>query len=193
MKQYYKIENGEKVFAGRRIIIGDMQVINPTHEQYIEAGWTEYVPEPVTPEPKLAPYQDEMITALCALVKPQLMTLSDEEALQKKVLYDTWGSKIGESVSQGERLYYDDQLFKVRQEHVVQKHYPPSTDTLSLYEVIEESHAGTKDDPIPYVQNMALEEGKFYTQDGVLYECYNAMQPMPYDLKDLSAHVREVI
>ena len=50
MKQYYKIENGEKVFAGRRIIIGDMQVINPAHEQYIEAGWTEYVMPETTAE-----------------------------------------------------------------------------------------------------------------------------------------------
>lgn len=51
MKQYYKVENGEKVFAGRRIIIGDMQVINPTHEQYIEAGYLEYVaPEPTQEE-----------------------------------------------------------------------------------------------------------------------------------------------
>ena len=192
MKQYYKIENGKKVFAGRRIIIGDMQVINPTHEQYIEAGWTEYVPEPVVPQPKLAPYQDEMVMAMRSFMQPQLMTLSDSEALEKKVLYDTWVSKMGTIVSQGERLYYDDKLYKVRQEHLVQQQYPPSTDTLSLYEVIEEAHAGTKDDPIPYVQNIALELGKFYTQDGILYECYNAMQAMPYDLKDLAAHVRVV-
>ena len=50
MKQYYKIENGKKRFAGRRIIIGDMQVINPTHEQYLEAGYEEYVSPDPTPE-----------------------------------------------------------------------------------------------------------------------------------------------
>lgn len=192
MKQYYKIENGKKVFAGRRIIIGDMQVINPTHEQYTEAGWTEYVPEPFVPQPKLAPYPDEMVMAMRSFMQPRLMTLSDSEALEKKVLYDTWVSKMGTIVSQGERLYYDDKLYKVRQEHLVQQQYPPSTDTLSLYEVIQEQSDGTKDDPIPYVQNMALELGKFYTQDGILYECYNAMQAMPYDLKDLAAHVRVV-
>lgn len=192
MKQYYKIENGKKVFAGRRIIIGDMQVINPTHEQYMEAGWTEHVPEPFVPQPKLAPYPDEMVMAMRSFMQPQLMTLSDSQALEKKVLYDTWASRIGTNVSQGERLYYDDKLYKVRQSHLVQEQYPPSTDTLSLYEVIQEQSAGTKDDPIPYVRNMALELGKFYTQDGILYECYNAMQAMPYDLKDLAAHVRVV-
>lgn len=192
MKQYYKIENGKKIFAGRRIIIGDMHVINPAHEQYIEAGWTEYTPEPVVPQPKLAPYQDEMVMAMRSFMQPQLMTLSDSEALEKKVLYDTWSSKIGINVSQGERLYYDDKLYKVRQEHLVQEQYPPSTDTLSLYEVIQEQSTGTKDDPIAYVRNMALEHGKFYTQYDILYECYNAMQAMPYDLKDLAAHVRVV-
>lgn len=50
MKQYFKIENGQKVFAGRRIVIGDMQVINPTHEQYLEAGYEEYVSPDPTPE-----------------------------------------------------------------------------------------------------------------------------------------------
>ena len=108
------------------------------------------------------------------------------------MLYDTWSSKIGINVSQGERLYYDDKLYKVRQEHLVQEQYPPSTDTLSLYEVIQEQSTGTKDDPIAYVRNMALEHGKFYTQYDILYECYNAMQAMPYDLKDLAAHVRVV-
>ena len=41
MKQYFKIENGQKVFAGRRIVIGEMQVLNPTHEQYLEEGYEE--------------------------------------------------------------------------------------------------------------------------------------------------------
>ena len=130
--------------------------------------------------------------AMRSFMQPQLMTLSDSEALEKKVLYDTWSSKIGINVSQGERLYYDDKLYKVRQEHLVQEQYPPSTDTLSLYEVIQEQSTGTKDDPIAYVRNMALEHGKFYTQYDILYECYNAMQAMPYDLKDLAAHVRVV-
>lgn len=31
--------------------------------------------------------------------------------------------------------------------------------------------AGTADDPIPYEGNMALENGKYYSQDGVVYRC----------------------
>ena len=35
----------------------------------------------------------------------------------------------------------------------------------------DEEHDGTQYDPIPYEGNMALENGKYYTQGGVLYKC----------------------
>ena len=41
----------------------------------------------------------------------------------------------------------------------------------SLWTEICETHDGTKYDPVPYSGNMALENGKYYTQDGVLYLC----------------------
>lgn len=81
-------------------------------------------------------------------------------------------------------------LYKFRQKHTAQAQYPPSDNTSSLYEVVDVTHSGTKEDPIPYKQNMALEQGKYYVQYGVIYECYNASTPQPYDLEDLAAHVR---
>lgn len=41
----------------------------------------------------------------------------------------------------------------------------------ALYEVIDETHAGTEDDPIPYSGNMVLDQGKYYMQDGEIYYC----------------------
>ena len=41
----------------------------------------------------------------------------------------------------------------------------------SLFEQINETHAGTLDDPIPYEGNMALTSGKYYLQGGVIYRC----------------------
>lgn len=35
----------------------------------------------------------------------------------------------------------------------------------------QQVNAGTKEDPIPYGNNMELEEGKHYSQDGVTYIC----------------------
>lgn len=47
----------------------------------------------------------------------------------------------------------------------------PSVDTAALYEEINETNAGTKEDPIPYNNNMELVEGKYYSQNGVTYLC----------------------
>lgn len=57
---------------------------------------------------------------------------------------------------------------------------------------INNENSGTIEDPIPYKQNMALEFNKYYTQDGVLYLCIQAMTPGPYDLKDVPAHAQPI-
>lgn len=120
-------------------------------------------------------------------------TLTDEEALSVKSLYPAWEKFIGKPLQEGKKVLYNGELYAVRQDIAeVLENQPPSTDTLALYRVIEEQHAGTLDDPIPYRQNMALEFGKYYTQDKVTYVCIQAMNPMPYDLKDLAAHVEVV-
>lgn len=49
--RYYKIEDGKTIFYnGGIIVINDRQIINPTEEQLLEAGWKIYV-EPPVPEP----------------------------------------------------------------------------------------------------------------------------------------------
>lgn len=48
---------------------------------------------------------------------------------------------------------------------------PGAAGTESLYARIDEEHDGTQYDPIPYEGNMALENGKYYTQSDVLYRC----------------------
>lgn len=45
---------------------------------------------------------------------------------------------------------------------------------------------GSLDTPIPYEGNMALEEGKYYQQSGVVYLCVrDTGVPVYNDLKDL--------
>lgn len=45
--QYSKIINDQRVIFSGVLVIGDRQVINPTHDQLIAAGWEEYTPPPV--------------------------------------------------------------------------------------------------------------------------------------------------
>ena len=56
----------------------------------------------------------------------------------------------------------------------------------SLWTEINETHAGTVDDPIPYSGNMALENGKYYSQGGVTYRCTrDTGNPVYNDLAEL--------
>ena len=41
----------------------------------------------------------------------------------------------------------------------------------ALYTVIDVAHSGTQDDPIPYNGNMALQSGKYYIENNILYLC----------------------
>ena len=101
-----------------------------------------------------------------------------------------WEELIGQEVAKDFRLTYEGKLYKALQQHTVQEQWKPGIDTASIYAVIsasaDEEHEGTKEDPIPYVQNMVLEKDKYYTQDGVLYLCIQGtITGYPNDLKDL--------
>lgn len=114
-------------------------------------------------------------------------SLTDEQALSCKSLYPRWKDKIGLSLSAGDKVTYNGRLYKVLQTvNPVLENQPPSIDTAALYTEISEAHSGTKEDPIPYNNNMELELGKYYTQDGVLYMCHrDTGVPVYNNLADL--------
>ena len=118
----------------------------------------------------------------------QTMALTDEEALKVKDMYPEWSEFINQSLTQGMKVQHEGKLYKVLQDvNPVLEIYPPGAEgTEALYAVIDEAHAGTLEDPIPYVQNMLMEKGKYYTQYGVVYECIlTTLTGYPNDLKDM--------
>lgn len=191
MKQY--IKDNEIKYANYIVVNKDgMQTINPTEEQILADGWVEYIPpEPEPSIPQLEPDLYSMERAMALVMMPQAKAafkeLDDQEALKVKELADTWYSKIGTEVQVGERLWYNDKLYKVIQKHTVQEVYPPSINTASLYTEINVLHEGTKEDPIPYNNNMELELGKYYSQNNVTYLCFRDTEIPVYN--DLSALV----
>lgn len=127
-----------------------------------------------------------LITATKAGI--QTMALTEEEALKVKDMYPEWSEFINQSLTQGMKVQHGDKLYKVLQDvNPVLEIYPPGAEgTEALYAVINEAHAGTLEDPIPYVQNMLMEKGKYYTQYGVVYECIlTTLTGYPSDLKDM--------
>ena len=115
------------------------------------------------------------------------MNLTDEQSLQFKNLYPKWESFIGKSLEQNYKVMYNDKLYKVRQKiETALENQAPSIATAALYEEINETAAGTQEDPIPYNNNMELFEGKFYSQDGITYKCTrNTEQPVYHQLSEL--------
>lgn len=98
----------------------------------------------------------------------QKATLTDAEALAVKNLQKEW--KSGEKVEVGDRRQYKDLLYKCRQAHTTQDNWTPDKYQAG-WEVIDEEHAGTQEDPIPYSSGMELFNGKYYTEDDVIYLC----------------------
>lgn len=195
MKQYYKIVDGQTIFYKDPLIVDGMQIYNPSEELLIAAGWMVYTPP--EPEPvdytKYEPYTEEVVAKIKTLLQAQVKQQTDEEALENIELFPTWQSKLGVQVSQGERLYFDDKLYKVLQAHTPQEDWRPDT-TASLYvQVIAEGDAGTIDNPIPFEVNMELVEGKYYTEDGVKYLCVRALAQSVWHLADLIGNYVEIV
>ena len=122
----------------------------------------------------------------------------DSEALIIKNLYPLWATLVLEGKTAekaGFKFRYDDVLYKTLQNnfHFVQE-YVPGEGTESLFARIDETHAGTAEDPIPYNGNMALENGQYYTEDGTLYLCIrDSINPVYNRLADLIGIYVEVV
>ena len=110
--------------------------------------------------------------------------LTASEALRVKNRHPKW--KIGIDVVKGHRYQYGEDLWEVLQGHKTQENWKPSLETASLWKRVDEEHAGTKDDPIPYAPPMEIFKDKYYTQSKVLYKCIrDSGQPLSHNLSDL--------
>lgn len=114
----------------------------------------------------------EQQAVLFARMTINSVELDNNDALAVKDLHPTWESFIGRSLKTGNRVLYQERLYRVRQDvSTVLENQPPSVSTAALYEEINEENAGTLDDPIPYNNNMELFAGKYYSQNGAIYKC----------------------
>jgi hypothetical protein len=140
--------------------------------------------DPGTPKTASAPRMADIAKLLMLTVNT--MSLTDNDALSVKSVYPEWETHIGKEVKQGDKMQCDGRLWKVLQQHTVQEQWRPGTGTESLYTEIVETASGTADDPIPYNNNMELEQGKYYIQDGITYLCTrNTEIPVYQPLADL--------
>lgn len=152
--------------------------------------------EKITPvqAENLTPRISDIARVLALTVNTLAASVTDADALQMKSIYPQWESLIGKAVKKDEKMQYGGRLWKVIQAHTVQEQWKPGTGTESLYTEVVESAAGTQGDPIPYNNNMELENGKYYSQGGVVYKCTrDTGQPVYNPLADLVGLYVEVV
>ena len=111
----------------------------------------------------------EKARAYRKLIEKAVQSLEDSDALNCVTLYEKWNGD-GVEYETGKKLRYKSKLYKVKQPHVSQADWTPDT-AVSLFDLINEANAGTLADPIPYSAGMVLENGKYYSEDEIVYLC----------------------
>ena len=144
-------------------------------------------PEPHDPDDTVEGYDGvATLSAAVELAKDQAPDLEDETAAKLPELFPLWINQLGKQLHAGERYSFVGRLWKVLQDHTAQADWMPDTTPSLFAEVAADQEQGTIDNPIPYNGNMALEEGKYYTQGGVVYLCIrDTINPVYNDLSAL--------
>jgi hypothetical protein len=142
----------------------------PTESELSEATVTALVGQSITPQ---------RAVALRPVIEQASASLSDGEAAKSPELFPRWADHIGETVKPGDRRSDMDEsgvlhVYKVRegQGHTTQADWAPHL-TPALWVVVDVTHAGTQDDPIPAARGMEYTYGLYYldSEDGKTYKC----------------------
>lgn len=111
------------------------------------------------------------------LLRQQINTLAvdDATAYRMRAFYPEWADLVAEQYTTdkaGFKFLSGGDLYKtIPATHTFASQWVPGVGTESIYTRIDETHDGTKYDPIPYNGNMELFSGKYYTQSGQTYHC----------------------
>ena len=140
----------------------------------------------------------ERALQLRPVMEQAAQSLDDTTALTAVELFPKWKELVEKSkkVTKGFRFQYGGKLYRTEQpEYIFVEHYVPGTvGTESLFSKVDESHAGTIEDPIPYETNMEIYEGLYYSQNGVTYLCIRSSgQPLYHDLSVLVGNYVEAV
>lgn len=142
----------------------------PTESELSTATVTALVGQSITPQ---------RAARLRPVIEAASASLSDGEAAKSPELFPRWADHIGEVVKPGDRRSDEDadgvlRVYKVRegQGHTTQADWAPHL-TPALWVVVDVTHAGTQDDPIPAARGMEYTYGLYYldSEDGKTYKC----------------------
>lgn len=129
----------------------------------------------IVPPPQ-APSAEDMMAVL-SLARRQAQELPDAQALEVPVLYPDWAPGIpygGDGEVKIVRRPIDgrDQLYRCGKPHTSQDGWEPEA-VPAVWTAINQTNAGTPEDPIPAARDMEYTYGKYYEdpEDGKIYLC----------------------
>ena len=109
----------------------------------------------------------EPVTSLAFVALAETSVIDEQTAVKHKEQFEGWKEKVEYKVDQ--MRLYENRLYKCRRGHTSQVNWTPDI-VPDLWKVIDVEHAGTFEDPIPAVANMEYVHGKYYIEDGVIYQ-----------------------
>ena len=135
----------------------------PTESELSAATVTALVGQSITPQ---------RAASLRPVIEAAATSLPDGEAAAAVELFPKWEYPHDYVVGDRVNDISTNKLYKCVQAHTSQALWEPAA-TPALWVVIDVTHAGTQDDPIPASRGMEYEYGKYYldSEDGKTYKC----------------------
>lgn len=177
--RYYK--DGNNVIA----TVGTIGLPEITAEEYESemANAQKRAEEQAVISERTRPMTESEVTRLLISQQINTITVDDNTALRMLAFYPEWGS--GQAYAASYNVQRSGKLWRCLQAHTAQAGWEPEN-APALWTEICETHDGSLYDPIPYDGNMALEAGKYYIQDYVIYLCNrDTINPVYNVLADL--------
>ena len=122
------------------------------------------------------------LSAAARLYVQAATDVPDETALEMPDLFRTWEEVLADGKTVAENSIINDggTLYRVVAPGGVlpQAHQPPHGEgMLAVYRPIDTAHAGTLEDPIPWVYGMDCTSGLYYSYNAAVYLCKADMKP----------------
>lgn len=172
---------------------GVLRDMTPEEIAQTEQQWAEW-----EEHEKKRPLTESEVFTLFAKQQINTLTVDDNTSLRMKLYYPTWQELIATQFTAekaGFKFTYGEDLYKtIPPEQQFLPTWIPGHGTESIFERIDETHTGTKEDPIPYKVNMTVYINKYYTEEKTLYRCIrNSEQPLQNKASELIGHYFEVV
>lgn len=171
----------------------DWTDVKPTDgaAKWDEESQTWKIPEEVTEERNKQQAESQANAAIDAAVRKQAMqtmmfSVSTFAMMAKAgTFFDNWAADT--QYTKGQRIQYDGVIYEVKQDVTSQSHQTPASEgMLAIYRPLSVDseggeHAGTIEDPIPWIYGMDVEAEKYYSYNGKIYRAVQAQKPSVWE------------